>query len=123
MKKKRYAVTLIEMMIVIMLIGIIGGALAFNMRGSMDQGRAFKTEQNQMRIHDILSLEATKGNYTLEEVVRDWKAFIQCSPLVKDSDELCRDGWKHPFNVDQEDGEIVVHSSKLSDYKKKHEKA
>lgn len=37
-KRKKQSITLVEMMVVITLIGIIGGALAFNMRGSLQKG-------------------------------------------------------------------------------------
>ncbi len=60
--------TLIEIMIVILLIGMIGGALAFNMRGSMDEGKKFKTRQNIARVYDILMMEHAEGT-SLEEVV------------------------------------------------------
>ena len=62
MKIKKRFITLIEIMIVILLIGLIGGALAFNMRGSIDEGKAFKSEQNISRLHDVLMMEYANGN-------------------------------------------------------------
>ncbi len=123
MKKKR-SVTLIEIMIVIMLIGLIGGALAFNMRGSMDQGRAFKTEQNQMRVHDILMLEAAKGD-DLDTVVKNWESRVTSSPLASQkNNDILFDGWKKKFLVSiVDDDEILVKSQKLESYKQKHEKS
>lgn len=122
MKKKR-CVTLIEIMIVIMLIGLIGGALAFNMRGSMDQGRAFKTEQNQIKIHNILMLEAAQGK-ELDTVVKNWETYVKSSPLANNkNDDILYDGWKKKFVVSVvDDDEIKVHSEKLDTYQKKHEK-
>lgn len=38
-QKRKQSITLIEMMVVITLIGIVGGALAFNMRGSIQKGK------------------------------------------------------------------------------------
>lgn len=119
MKKKR-AVTLIEIMIVILLIGLIGGALAFNMRGSMDQGRAFKTEQGLLRIHDILMLEAAKGEHSLQEIATDWKAIIQRSPLVK-GQGLLVDAWNRPIEVQAlNDDEFIVSSPGLTAYRERH---
>ena len=43
MKIKRHFVTLIEMMIVMFLIMLITGVIAYNYRGSLDEGKAFKT--------------------------------------------------------------------------------
>ncbi len=87
-KKKKKAVTLIEIMIVIVLISLIGGALAFNMRGSMDQGRAFKTEQNINRAYDILMLEYAKGELVLKEIVELQKDILNKSPLVTEGRKL-----------------------------------
>ncbi len=58
---KKQAITLIEIMIVILLIGLIGGTLAYNMRGSLDKGKEFKTEQNKSKLYDVLMLEYAKG--------------------------------------------------------------
>ena len=43
MQKKR-ALTLLEIMIVIVLIGIIGSVIGVNMKGSLDAGKAFKSD-------------------------------------------------------------------------------
>ena len=123
MKKKKRAITLIEIMIVILLIGIIGGTLAFNMRGSMDQGRAFKSEQNMMRINDILMLESASRGRDLSEIVTSWEEAVSRSPMVKNGAELCRDGWNRAFEVKVSDeDELKITSAKLEAFKKKHEK-
>ncbi len=97
MKKRRY-LTLIEIMIVIVLIGLIGSVVAYNMRGSLDQGKVFKTEQGGSQIYNILMLEVAKGA-PIEEVARDWKDFVQRSPLAKNPDKLVRDGWGKEYEV------------------------
>ena len=121
MKKKR-AITLIEIMIVILLIGIIGGTLAFNMRGSMDQGRAFKTEQNMTRIHDILMLDSAQTGDEGSALCNNWEDRIKASPMVKDANELCYDGWKQPFSVKAKGDDIEIRSKKLDAFKAKHAK-
>ncbi len=98
-KRKKQFITLIEIMIVIFLIGLIGGALAFNMRGSMDEGRAFKTRQNIERIRDILQLELAKGNATGPELQGAWKAYVHASSLV-DGKKTDKDGWGNEFKVE-----------------------
>ncbi|MCH9608555.1 MAG: hypothetical protein S4CHLAM45_11330 [Chlamydiales bacterium] len=116
-KKKKRSVTLIEIMIVIMLIGLIGGALAFNMRGSMDQGRVFKTEQNQARIQDILTLEIAKGEDPAK-IKSTWETKVKESPLA--NQDIVFDGWKDKFEVSVDgEGEVVVVSKKLNTYNKK----
>lgn len=119
---KKRAVTLIEIMIVILLIGLIGGALAFNMRGSLDQGKVFKTEQTQTRIHDILMLEAARGDASLEEIAQNWKTIVSDSPLIKQGSDFTRDAWHRALEVKVVDDEIIVQSPGLDKYHKKHEK-
>jgi prepilin-type N-terminal cleavage/methylation domain-containing protein len=97
-KKKKRAVTLIEMMIVILLIGLIGGALAFNMRGSLDKGRSFTTEQNMLRIQDILTLEYADKQTSPAEIASKWKTVVLDSPLVK-GEKIIKDGWGVEFKV------------------------
>jgi len=122
-RKKTFAVTLIEIMVVILLIGVISGALAFNMAGSMDKGRAFKTEQNISRIKDILMMEYVQGDQSLSEVVKDWENVISRSPLVlKGGKELICDGWKETFKVALKGDTINVTSKKLDKYQQAHEK-
>lgn len=112
MKRKKRPITLIEIMIVILLIGLIGGALAFNMRGSVDEGKAFKTRQNISRIEDILMLELVKGKETLQEIAGHWEETVRASPLVK-GDDIVKDGWNQPFVVAYDNDKITIFSNKL----------
>lgn len=98
-KKQKAAVTLIEIMIVILLIGLIGGALAFNMRGSMDKGRAFKTEQNIARVYDALMMEYARGDLSLDDIVKQHPAIVGRSPFIKDSAQVLRDGWGQDLSI------------------------
>lgn len=122
MKQRKKAVTLIEIMIVILLIGLIGGALAFNMRGSLDKGKVFKTEATQARVYDILMLKAAESNATLEEIVEHWVDHVNQSSLVKKGTDLTQDGWNKKLIVSIVDDEIEVKSIGLQAYKTKHEK-
>lgn len=113
-KKKNQAITLIEIMIVILLIGLIGGALAFNMRGSMDEGKRFKTRQNIARVEDILTLEQAQGNLSLDEIAQEWETIVADSPLVKHRGrDLIVDGWNQKLNVTIENHEIKVFSNNM----------
>lgn len=122
-KRKKRSITLIEIMIVILLIGLIGGALAFNMSGSMDRGRAFKTEQNMARIEDILMMEYAKGDQSLEDIAKEWESVVKRSPLVvKQGKDVMTDGWKKTFNVTYKDGELKITSEAFAKYQDTHEK-
>lgn len=120
MKKRKKSITLIEIMIVILLIGLIGGALAFNMRGSIDEGKAFKTEQNISRLQDILMLEYAKGDISLNEIKNNYVDIVKSSPLGK-GNSLLKGGWNEDLivSVDEEREEIKIVSQKLNEYRNK----
>jgi len=122
-KRKRYPVTLIEIMIVIVLISLIGGALAFNMRGSLDQGRAFKTEQNISRVYDTLMMEYAKGDADLKTIVNNKEKILERSSLFKEGEKLLKDGWGQDlsFQVEVRADDINITSKKLKNWKDKHE--
>lgn len=86
-KRQKRPVTLIEIMIVILLIGIIGGALAFNMRGSLDKGREFKTDQNIKRVQDILEMAFADSptNEPRTAILKKWEDIVAKSPLANGS--------------------------------------
>lgn len=118
MRRKKRPITLLEIMIVILIIGLIGGVLGYQMKGSLDQGRAFKTEQGIAKLHDILLLEAaTNGNYTLDQVAADPKTFIKDSGLFKDIDAALKDGWGQDYQFVVENGDLKITSQALSRYK------
>lgn len=123
MRKKRY-ITLLEIMIVILLIGIITSVVGYNVKGSLDKGKIFKTEQAQMQIKDLLLLEIANGA-NIDEVVKNPKRYLIDSGLPKDVSELLKDGWGTPFEIkaSKNKSDIVVTSKNLLKYdKKKHKK-
>lgn len=119
MKKKR-SITLIEIMIVILLIGLIGGALAYNMRGSLEKGRAFKTEQHIERLHDILMLEHARTDQALRTIVNNKREIVQRSPLVKNGLSILRDGWGNELTIDIVNDDLRITSEKLRVFKENH---
>lgn len=116
-KKKRRALTLVEMLIVITLIGIIASALAVNLGGGLRKGQEFKTQQGKKKIQNILYYEMTQNMRDPQEVVNDWEQIVADSPL-RDRDvpveELIKDGYGQPYEVfyDEERGDIRVRSSR-----------
>ncbi len=123
MKKKR-SVTLIELLIVILLIGIIGGALAFNMKGSLDKGKVFKTEEGIRMIKDILELEMANTGKSIAEVtaIDMWKNIVLASPLAGRPEELVKDGWGNSYQLSIKDEQIEIISSGLDSYNAKQKK-
>jgi general secretion pathway protein G len=119
--KKKRALTLLEIMIVIVLIGLIGSVIGVNMKGSLDEGKAFKTRQAQDQIADILMLEVARGN-SIDAVVREPEKFLTDSGLVKKPAEFLKDGWGQLFEIradDKTQGRIIVKSERLQAFENK----
>lgn len=115
--KRRY-ITLIEMIIVITLIGIIMGALAWRYTGALDKGKAFKTETAMARLETILNLAVAERPGIIDDIDSEWKKIVEQSPLVDDPNKLIYDGWGAEYDVSVEDGEIVVRSKNYENYRR-----
>jgi type II secretory pathway pseudopilin PulG len=114
-KKVKRSVTLIEIMIVLVLIGIIGGALAYNMRGGLERGKKFQTEQNIARVYDILMMEYSKGAQELSKIAANYEEIVQKSEFAKNPDKLLKDGWGKALKIkyDKVKDELQVTSDNL----------
>lgn len=119
---QRRFVTLIEMMIVMFLIALITGVIAYNYRGSLDEGKAFKTKSGIDKLETILNLEASKNPQGASAIQSDWKKYVLASPIVHDPNALIKDGWGEDYQVtiNPENGGIYVSSRKFEEYKKTH---
>lgn len=120
MKIKRRNLTLLEIMIVIVLIGLIGSVIGFNVKGSLDEGKAFKTRQAKEQIQDILMLEVARGT-DIVSVLEDKEAVLANSGLIKDPKAFLKDGWGIPFTikvVGAGQDRISVISDKLRNYER-----
>ncbi len=128
MKKQKRAVTLLEMMIVVVLIGIIASVIGVNMKKSLDEGKAFKTERAKEQIHDaVLYHIATSDQYTLKQIIEDEEILqkvLDESPLIKDSASFLKDGWGDRFQIKltRDKHEFAVESVNLNKYKEKKKK-
>ena len=107
-------------MIVIFLIGIIGSVIGYNMKGSLEEGKAFKTERAIEQMTDILSLAIAQGSDP-EAVKADPATYLKRSGLVKNPDSLTKDGWGIPLNIayDATQGELHVTSERLQEHRDK----
>ena len=119
MKKKKRPITLLEIMIVIFLIGIIGSVIGYNMKGSMDKGKAFKTEHAMKQIEDILLLQVS-DKAPIETILANPSHYLKTSGMVKDPNGMLKDGWGQPFEIRlTRSGTFKVSSSALLKYKNK----
>lgn len=123
-KRKRLAITLIEMVIVMVLIAIVTGALAVNYRGILEKGKAFKTEQNIRKLEAILTahfMENGTDNWTGDK--NQIEQIVKTSPLGgENAQDLMRDGWGKQLTIgnppeDTAEWRIPITSSSLDAYK------
>jgi general secretion pathway protein G len=118
--RKRY-ITLIEIMIVMFLIALITAVIAYNYRGSLEEGKAFKTKAAMEKLETILNLKAAEDPGFLNDVESQWQEVVNTSPLVKDPRALVYDGWGYPFRVEIDNqGTIRVTSEKYNQYVNSH---
>lgn len=121
---RRRFVTLIEMMIVMFLIALITGVVAYNYSGTMDKGKAFKTEAGIQKLHAVLSLVIAE-NPDADLSGNNWVAQIERSPLVHDANALTKDGWGNYYTVsyDRQSNILTIASEALSRYNQRNGKA
>lgn len=116
LQSKRRFITLIEIMIVMFLIALITGVIAYNYRGSLEEGKAFKTQAAIEKIETILNLAVSENPSLFPDIQTEWERVIQSSPLVHNPHALILDGWGAKYEVTVVDGNIKVHSAKLDQY-------
>ncbi len=110
--------TLMETMIVIFIIGVIGSVIGFNMRGSLEESKAFKSREGISRLYEILQMEMATGRTSVASIILDPKTALKQSGMTKKLDQLLKDGWEQPYDfvaTDQGD-DIRIISSKYEDY-------
>jgi type II secretory pathway pseudopilin PulG len=131
MRKKR-AITLLEIMIVILLIGLIGGVVSYNLKGTLDKGKAFASKEGAKKLEDILNLELQQSNKKALEVARDRsdnrdlvKSLVINSGLISEQQvkKFLKDGWNEFYIIRKvlgDNNQVYVISRKYEEYKKTH---
>ncbi|MGH7889895.1 MAG: hypothetical protein ACRENF_05020 [Thermodesulfobacteriota bacterium] len=133
MKKKR-PITLLEIMIVILLIGLIGGVVSYNLKGTLDKGKAFASKEGSQKLQDILNLEIQDRPNAATELALDKtpdrdvvRALVVNSGLISAQQvgKFLKDGWGSYYIIRSVRGanQIVVSSNKLDEYKLAHDPA
>lgn len=110
MKKKKRSMTLMEVMVVITLIGIVGGALAFNMRGSIQKGKIFQSEQNCERVYEALMMEYATSGLSLQEIIEKKEEILTSRAWCKDGKKLLKDAWGNDLIVQLKGDDLEVYS-------------
>ncbi len=123
MKVRRRYFTLMEIIVVMFFITIITGIVAYNVKGALDEGKAFRTVEGIKQLENILSMQLASNNIT-EEAIRDgkWQDSIKDHPLVKNWKALIKDGWGKEYIVKCEgtNGSVIVYSESLNKYQVDH---
>lgn len=119
--RRRY-LTLMEIMVVILLIMMIMGVIAYNYSGSLEEGKAFKTKAAIEKVDNILNIEIAKDPSRLQDIESEWVDLIKRSKIVKNANDLIYDGWGQKLEVEVEEDRIHVHSKKLDDIERKSRK-
>lgn len=117
---KKRCLTLLEVMIVIFLITLITGTIGYNMRGTLDRGRAFRTEQAKAQLRDLLLLCVEEGEKP-EEIAARPQSYLKKYNLAKNSEKLVQDGWGEKFSIkyNQANRDFHISSQTYNKYKKK----
>jgi general secretion pathway protein G len=116
MKRKRHPITLLEVMIVVLLIGLIGGVLSYNLKGTMERGKKFRTEQGIARLKEILELEIERGKVDVDKLTKDLdyvKDIVRESGFIPPNniDTFVMDGWKEPYYITYTNENQTLHVS------------
>ena len=121
---KKRALSLIEIMIVIFLITLITGTIGYSMRGSLDKGRAFRTEQAKEQLRDLLLICLAESG-DADSIARDPVSHLKDLGLAKDPDKLIVDGWKVKFEISPSSNktDFKIRSKALDSYKQKQGKS
>ncbi|MBI3211171.1 MAG: prepilin-type N-terminal cleavage/methylation domain-containing protein [Simkania negevensis] len=103
-KPIKKALTLIEVMIVILIIGIIGSVVGYNMKGSLDKAKVFKTEQGAKKLYELALLGLEEMNVSLAEIkegelLQKIDLAIRAIGIGGKTATLMRDGWGEPFTA------------------------
>lgn len=108
-KRLKRSFTLLELMIVICIIGLITGVVGYNMKGSLQKGKKFKTEQAMDQVRDILELQIAEGAIS-SDVAANPETYLEKSGLAKDPKKLLKDGWGKNFDITVDENGVSVRS-------------
>ena len=121
--KKKKAFTLLEVIIVIFLITLITGAVGYSMKGTLDKGRVFRTEQAIEQLRDLFLMCLAEGE-SPDEIVRNPSEMLKKYGLAKNPKKIIEDGWGNKFEITLKRGkaDFNISSTALKAYQKKMKK-
>lgn len=101
MRKQKRALSLLEMMIVILLITMVTGVIGYNMKGTLDRGKVFKSKQGKTQLRELLFMVMAETGETASAIVAEgkWKEKVRKLNIARDADALFKDGWGAEWTV------------------------
>lgn len=119
---RRSAMTLIEIVVVMFFVTLISGVLAYNIKGSINEGKAFETLETMKQVEQLLDLSLIQNPSFAESIEDHWQELISQHPLVKHPKKLLKDAWGQPFEVsyDEEEG-LSIYSAPYEAYLQKNQ--
>jgi len=87
------------------------------MKGSLDKGKAFRTEQAKEQLRDMLLLALSEGQ-PIDAILKNPAEVIRKLGLARNPDNLVKDGWNEPFSIraNQARTSFVISSERLKKY-------
>lgn len=111
--------TILEIMIVIFIIGIVGGVVGYNMKGTIEQGKAFKTKEGIGRLYELFHYEMATNDRTGKQVEEHWQEVVKNSGFIKNPKKFVKDGWGQEYAVRFVSGDFRIESKAYLAYLKK----
>lgn len=113
-KRKSY-ITLLEIVMVVIMIGMITSVIGINMRKSLERGKAFKSEQGSREVYDHLMIQLIEGT-TIDNILQNPKEVLSHNDFGKNPDTLMVDGWNELYEIISWEDEFIVYSPKWRKY-------
>ncbi len=112
--------TILEIMIVIFIIGIICSLIGYNMKGTLDKGKVFRTEQAIEQLKDLLLMCLAEGE-SAEKILKNPTKVLEKYGLAKNPEKIMEDGWGKKFDItfDRKKNDFKIASLNLDSYRKK----
>lgn len=111
--------TILEILIVIFIIGIVGSVVGYNMKGTMEQGKAFKTKEGISRLYELFHYEMATHDKTGKDIAETWEAVVKNSGFVKNPKKFVIDGWGQKYEVSFVKNDFRIESKAYNAYNKK----
>lgn len=109
---ERRSLTLIEVMLVLFIIALAVGVLTYNMKGSLNEGKCFKTRQRARQIEQMLQMVSAQTGESLEEIQGHPEESLKKTGLVPNPESFMKDGWNERMRVEIVNDQLIAISEK-----------